>query len=115
MDKKLQSKEVDLDKMFTPDMAKAADMLAYAFLKEKGYDTNRCMQHDRKGAAARTRLKKALEKDGLYLEWHLPTKENKIFCFYTLRRISDNEKIATSRSIEFVCDVINIGGAGESE
>ena len=105
-DKKLKTKEVDIEKMLTPDMAKAMDMLAYAFLKKRGYETDRCEQRDRKGAAARARLKKQLEADGLELTMHLPYHENKIFGYFTLEK--GGKKIATSSSIEFVCQVIDI-------
>ena len=53
MENNLKPQEVDLEKMLTPDMAKAIDMLGYLFLKEKGFDTSRCEQRDRKGASAR--------------------------------------------------------------
>lgn len=109
----LKNKEVPLDKMLTPDMAKAIDMLAYAFLKQQGYDTNRCEQKDRKGSAARTRLRKQLNVNGVELIQHMPTKENKIYCFFTLEDIKTEAKIATSRTIEFVCPIIEIGEDGK--
>lgn len=109
----------DIMDMFTPDMAKAADMLAYMFLKERGFDTSRCEQQDRKGASARKRLTKELEDKGLQLVYHLPTIENKIFCYFTLERIRDGKKMASSRTIEFDCQVVNYkpneGGDGNSE
>lgn len=109
----------DITDMFTPDMAKAADMLAYMFLKEKGFDTARCELKDRKGEAARKRLTKAIEEKGLELEWHLPTIENKIFCYFTLNRKRDGKKLASSRTIEFDCKVVDYNpkkdGGGDSE
>lgn len=102
------AKEVDIEKMITPDMAKAADMLGYGFLSQQGYDVSRCEQRDKKGSAARLRLKKQLERDGLALYQHWPTSENKIFCFFTLRKIADNAKVASSRTLEFVCPIIEV-------
>lgn len=120
MDKKQTPEEKkDIMDMFTPDMAKAADMLAYVFLKEKGFDTERCEKRDRKGEAARKRLARQLEDRGLQLVYHLPTAENKIFCYFTLERKRDGKKMASSRTIEFDCQAVeynpNEGGDGNSE
>ena len=42
---------------------------------------------------------------------HLPYHENKIFGYFTLEK--DGKKIATSSSIEFVCQVIDINKGDE--
>lgn len=119
MENNLKPQEVDLEKMLTPDMAKAIDMLGYLFLKEKGFDTSRCEQRDRKGASARNRLKKAIAAKGLQLKIHYHTVENKIYVYLTLNRISDGRKMASSRSIEFDCQIIEVnskeGGDKKSE
>lgn len=118
MENNQKPQEVEIEKMLTPDMAKAIDMLGYLFLKEKGFDTDRCSQTDRKGASARNRLKRAIAEKGYELTLHLPTSDNKIFAYFTLDRLKDGRKMASSRTIEFDCKVIEVtsnGGKKESE
>ena len=108
--KKLQHKEVELEKMITPDMAKAMDILAYDFLKAQGYDTAHCEDKTQEGKNARARLTRKLKKDGLELKWCMPTDENKIFCYFKLVKagVEPEVKVAVSRTLEFVCKVIDL-------
>lgn len=116
MENEQKTTEVDIEKMLTPDMAKVIDMQAYLFLREQGFDTDRCAQKDKKGTAARKRLGQDLKDKGLYLDWHLPTLENKIYCFFTLHRTKNKKEVAKSRTVEFVCQIMNIdGGDKDSE
>lgn len=109
------AKEVDLTKMLTPDMAKAIDMLAYTFLKQLKYDTTDCDKPDssKTGRAARKRVAKEINDKGFYLKWKMPHKDNHIYCFFEYCRKSDNKVMATSRSLEFVCPIVEIGEDGQ--
>lgn len=104
---KLKNKEVKSSHdLLTPEMADAIDMLCYLFLKEKGFNTENCDKKNSEGEAARKRVAKELKTKGLKLIWHMPTIENKIFCYFTLEK--DGKKMATSRTIEFVCQTIEM-------
>ena len=109
--RKSKTKEVDIIDMLTPDMAKAMDMLAYAFLKQQGYDTTDCDLKNKQGKAARKKLERRLRDDGRELKYHLPTKDNRIFCYFSLVDNKGN-KLAESRAIEFICQEININQEG---
>lgn len=99
-------KEVDLFEMLTPKMAQAADMLAYAFLKEQGYNTELCDKKTKSGDVAREKLKKQMSANGVELIYHLPTKENMIYLYYSLRK--GEEDIAKSKTMAFECQIIEV-------
>ena len=100
------SKEVDLDKMLTPDMAKAIDLLGYAFLEQQGFDTNKCEENTKEGADARRKLKSQLMRRQYTLHEHRVTKDNLIFYWFTITK--GDKKIAQSEAIKFECEVVNI-------
>ena len=100
------SKEVDLDKMLTQDMAKAIDLLGYAFLEQQGFETAKCEENTKEGADSRQKLKKQLMRKQYSLHEHRATKDNLIFYWFTLTK--GDKKIAQSEAIKFECEVVNI-------
>ncbi len=99
----VKNQEVDTHDMLTPQMAQAIDMLAYLFLKQSGFNTEDCDKKTKKGNEARERLQADIKAKGLQLNWHMPTSENKIFCYFTLSK--GDKTVATSRTLEFVCQM----------
>lgn len=107
----------DITDMFTPDMAKAMDMLGIQFLTEHGFDVSdvKNAKTRRKKNAAWKRVDKVLESQNLVLEYCTPKIENNIYLFFLLSNRETGDEVWRSKAIQFQCDVVNVdGGASQS-
>ena len=87
-------------------MAKAIDLLGYAFLEQQGFSIAKCEENTKEGADARRKLKKQLMRKQYTLQEYRTTKDNLIFYWFTLTK--GDKKIAQSEAIKFECEVVNI-------